>query len=126
MINLTKLGKQRYESFRPLWERNPVETRLFLTCEELYSEVRALLKEQMCEKGKVCTLFGVIERSYELSEFFELGFSSINVVEDYTYEKLIERFERMITKEQLVAFGLRFEPHYLSEERTHFIMICND
>ena len=126
LTDLTKTGKQRYDSFKPLWYKRAITLKLFSKIDELYDEVRRVLKEQMCEQGKVCTLFNVITRSYELAEFFELGTESIVAVEAYSYEQLLARFEGMIQRDELTAVGVRFEPYFEANINTIFIMICNE
>lgn len=123
---LTQNGRKRYEILRPKWikdflpEEFPVET-----SEQLYEEVRKVLKEQMINQKKVCTAFGFIPEEDEIKGAEE-GFYSITVVEEYSYEKLLERFDRQTTKSKLTAVRMVFEPHCQSEDLTWIIIVCNN
>lgn len=126
MSVLTENGRKRYEILRPKWikdflpEEFPVES-----SEQLYEEVKKVLEEQMVNQKKVCTLLDFILEQDEIEGEVE-GSYSIHMVEDYSYERLVERFNRLTTKNKLTAVRMRFEPYYLSEDLTWIIIVCNN
>lgn len=126
MSILTAMGRKRYAILRPKWiedflpEEYPVQS-----SDELYGEVKKVLKEQMINQKKVCTLLDFILENDEI-EGVEEGSYSIPVVEEYSYEKLVQRFDRITSKSTLTAVGMRFEPHYLSEDLTWVIIVRNN
>ena len=79
----------------------------------------------MTNQKKVCTYFGFILETDEVNGEVE-GYHSIPMVEDYSCEKLVEKFDKETSQSKLTAVRIVFEPHYNSEDLTWFIIVSNN
>lgn len=123
MKNFSAIGEKRYKLLKPLYVEN-IDTTGVINSSELYDKVREILKELMCEQKQVCTYFGFTTKRDEL-ENADSGFYSYHIVEDYSYEQLLERFNREIVRNKLTGISLRFETYYGAADDKWFIIVCN-
>lgn len=123
MNNFSEMGEKRYKILKPLLV-DVIDTTSVETTQDLYDKVREILKDQMCIQKKVCTYFGFTTRRDEL-ENADAGHYSYNVVEYYSYEELIERFNREVARYELTGFRLRFATYYGAGDENCFIVVCN-